>query len=139
MNEAAFSPGFRLSLLDVIFLMAGLIVAVVAGIFVWWAGFIVSFVVLHFFLFCNVFRIARVSELIWAGIFAVLAGATAISGVPGWGITAVGSLMVSAFLIFRETRKTDYHGVFWKKWNPDLPQWWNSQQVEGDSATVPES
>ncbi len=69
MNPSKFSPGFRLSSLDIFVLVIGIVAAVVLWQSVWWWGFLVGFVVGHFFLFCNLFRIARVLELIWAGIF----------------------------------------------------------------------
>ena len=44
----------------------------------------------HFFLFCNVFRVRRSYELVWAGCFLVNAGAwITLSGFDVWGILAV--------------------------------------------------
>ena len=69
---AAFQPGFRLSAIDVIVILVGAIASVVLWSTVWWIGFVIAFVVAHFFLFCNVFRVARPLELAWSGLFIVL-------------------------------------------------------------------
>lgn len=129
MNRSTFSPGFRLSLFDVLILVVGLIGAVVLGLQIWWAGMIVGFVVLHFFLFCNVFRISRPPELIWAMAFVGLAGSTIATEVPGWIATVAIALLLSSVLIWRETKREDYHGICWKRWNPKLPDWWKSHKL----------
>src|SRR5262245_56032743 len=68
MPAPQFNPGFRLSKLDIGVLVVGTILAVVLWQETWWMGFIVAFVVCHFFLFCNIFRIARPLELIWSAV-----------------------------------------------------------------------
>lgn len=127
MNEAHFRPGFRLSVFDGVILLAGLIGGLVVGRQAWWAGATVGFVVLHFFLFCNVFRIPRVPELIWATVFVLLAGSTILFEVPGWGMAFGLSLVCSAALIWRATKRQDYHGLLWERWNPGLREWWEEQ------------
>lgn len=62
--------------MDIVVLVLGAAVAWFMGTVIWWAGAAVVCVVGHFFLFCNVFRIARASELIWAGTFVVLSACT---------------------------------------------------------------
>ena len=89
MGTSTFSPGFRLSFFDVVILFAGLIGAIVLGVQIWWAGMIIGFVVLHFFLFCNVFRISRPPELVWAAVFIVLSGFTILTEYPGWIATPI--------------------------------------------------
>jgi hypothetical protein len=133
MAKPTFNPGFRLSFLDVLILCAGLIGSIVLGLQTGWAGFVVMLVVLHFFLFCNVFRISRPPELIWAAAFVVLGGATILTEFPGWIATMVISVALSSHLIWRETRKPHYHGICWKKWNPALPDWWDAQHKPGDN------
>src|SRR5262249_2513053 len=71
--ERTFQPGFRLSALDVIVLIIGGIASAYVMTRDWWFGIAIAFVVLHFFLFCNVLRMSRPLELIWAGIFAAMA------------------------------------------------------------------
>ena len=119
-----FAPGFRISVSDSIALFIGISGAIVAWMYEWWAGMIIGFVVGHFFLFCNVFRIARKPELFWASVFTVLSIATILSGKPGWIVTFTLSFAVAVVLICLEMRKPYYHGVGWRWINPGLPEWW---------------
>ena len=128
MTSPDFNPGFRISLFDTLVLSLGLAGAFAAGTRIWWAGWVTGFVVLHFFLFCNVFRISRSAELVWAAIFLALSTSTIHHGIPGWTATFTGSLSLSAILIWVETKRDDYHGIFWEKLNPDLPTWWKSNR-----------
>jgi hypothetical protein len=130
MKQTVFSPGFRLSVVDVFVLIGGTVAAIALSIYVWWWGFVPAFVLAHFFLFCNVVRMARPLELIWAGVFVVLAGATIASDVPGWLITALGSLLVTVVVVIVEMRKPSYHGVGWQQINPGLPAWWEARVAE---------
>lgn len=93
----------------------------------WWIGRIIGFVVAHFFLFCNVFRMSRPLELIWASIFTVLAGLTISTDIPGWGVTIAVSLCATFVLVVIEMRRPSYHGVGWKRINPRLPEWWDAK------------
>ena len=70
-----------------------------------WAGIAVIFVVSHFFLFCNVFRMARSLEFIWAGTFASLAIATVVFDWISWPTVLVGSTALTALLVVIEIRK----------------------------------
>ena len=107
--------------------MFGVIATVVLGLQVWWWGYIIAFPVLHFFLFCNVFRIARTLELAWAAAFVGLAGGTILEGVPGWTATTVASLVLTVVVIALEMGRPSYHGVLWRRINPNLPDWWRSR------------
>lgn len=129
MAHPSFRPGFRLSLLDILILFVGLTGSVFLGSRILSAGLIVGFVVLHFFLFCNVFRISRPPELIWASVFVALAAITIFTGLPGWVVTFTTAIILSTFLIWRETKREDYHGIYWERWNPSLPDWWESRQA----------
>ncbi len=121
-----FRPGFRLSQLDIAILLVGIVGVVLAGSVALYAGFVIAFVVGHFFLFCNVFRISRLPELTWAIIFIGLSTATILVGQPGWLVTALCLLIATIGIILLEIRKPFYHGVFWRTWNPDLEAWWLS-------------
>ena len=123
MTTRTFAPGFRISLLDMAVLAIGAIATVALAVQTWWWGFIVGFVLAHFFLFCNVFRMARSSELVWAAVFVVLAGGTIVQDVPGWGLTAAISLGVTVVVVILEMRKPSYHGIAWQRINPDLRKW----------------
>lgn len=126
--NAAFSPGFRLSKLDVAVLVISGVA--VAGLWVntpWLAG-IILFVVMHFFLFCNLVRMNRRSELIWAGCFVLLMSISlATDLLPMWSAFVL-SAAITVVLVILETRRPDYHGVLWHKFNPSLPSWWESNQ-----------
>ena len=121
-----FAPGFRLSLRDVIVILIGAAAAfTLFGIEPWWS-FIVVFVVAHFFLFCNVVRMARPLELAWAATFLALASATLLTETPGWPITAAISLAVTVLVVVLQMRKPSYHGFGWQRINPGLREWWSS-------------
>lgn len=82
MAEVKFQPGFRISVIDGIVIVSGTIAAVSLWPTAWWIGFVVAFVVAHFFVFCNIFRVARPLELAWSGIFIVLTYCTITFGIP---------------------------------------------------------
>jgi len=126
MPDRRFAPGFRISVFDALILLTGGVGAFLAASHAWWAGVIIGFVVGHFFLFCNVFRIARRPELIWAAAFTFLAACTFLTGLPGWIGTVACSLLLSVVLIVREMRKPYYHGVGWSSLNPGLRAWWEA-------------
>jgi hypothetical protein len=121
-----FAPGFRLSVRDVVVIVIGIAVAVyLFGIEPWWS-FIVVFVVAHFFLFCNVVRMARPLELAWAATFLALASSTLLMEKPTWPITALISLGVTVVVVVLQMRKPSYHGLGWQRINPGLREWWSS-------------
>ena len=84
MAASNFAPGFRLSSLDVFVLVGGTVGVTVLFTVMWWYSLVVGLVLAHFFLFCNVFRVSRPLELLWASVFVVLAGATILWGLPSW-------------------------------------------------------
>ena len=127
MTDQKFSPGFRISVLDSCVLLFGASATIYFGMRMWQVGVVIGFSVAHFFLFCNVFRIRRAPELIWAASFIVLIISTILFGFPSWFLSMVLSLVVSVFLVFREFRHPSYHGIFWGKFNPQLEIWWNSE------------
>src|SRR6516165_1011507 len=127
MKQPAFAPGFRLSVVDVFVLVGGTATSIALSMNVWWWGFVPAFVLGHFFLFCNVIRMARPLELVWAGMFVALAGATVALETPGWLVTAVLSLLVTVVVVVVELRKPSYHGVAWQWINPGLPAWWEAR------------
>lgn len=124
MPTREFQPGFRFSIID----GSVIILAAVAAVAVWptagWISFIIAFVVTHFFLFCNVFRVARLPELAWSGLFIVLTYCTIRFGQPAWSVSIVISLLATVVAIALTMRKPSYHGVLWKIINPKLPEWW---------------
>ena len=91
-------------------------------------GLALLFVLAHFFLFCNVLRMSRPLELIWAVLFVLLAGSTFTFGFSSWNTTLVGMLVVTVILAIIQFLLSSYHGVFWRKINPNLKQWWAARE-----------
>ncbi len=114
-----FAPGFRISLTDVVFIL-------LFSFWLWNAHsidtnlFIISaWPPAQFFLFCNVFRIARKSELIWVGIYLATALTCYFFGFSSLIPLTIG-IISGLVAIACETRKPSYHGVFWRYFNPGL-------------------
>ena len=105
------APGFRLSLRDVAVLVLS---ALVTG----WLrqplgqlALLPAMVVLHFFLFCNVFRVRTRYELVWALTFILNAGtAQLLWGLQPWALLG-SQLVITALVIGAELRSPDYHGI----------------------------
>ena len=105
-------PGFRFSVVDALFLAlcaAGIwFLREPMGTYVW----IIAAAAGHFFLFCNVFRVRRSYELIWASVFLANVAAWTTADRFSWaGILAV-QLPVTAAAIVLEIRSPRYHGIF---------------------------
>lgn len=132
----SFNPGFRFSAGDFVMLLA-------AVGFAWWIHdrgpwlvHVVAFVVLNFFLFCNVFRVARPAELAWSVVFVVLAGVRLRTGALTWSTIYLISSVLAAIIIAMEMRKPSYHGLGWSRINPGLKDWWLSKHPEQEPATA---
>ena len=117
MKNRQCTTGFRLSRLD------GLVLCVTAVGTPWLfehiglIGLLPAFVALHFFLFCNVFRIRRRPELVWAACFVLLAVClTAFERMNAIDLMAL-QLPVTFLLIGLELRQPSYHGIFAQRWN----------------------
>jgi hypothetical protein len=130
MTPGQFSPGFRLSIVDALVIAAATIGAVALGSIDWTWGFVIGFVVCHFFLFCNVVRMSRPLELTWGAVFVALSAATITTGAPGWVATTAISIAVTTALVIVQVRSPSYHGIGWQRINPELPEWWQSRQTQ---------
>ena len=113
-------------MIDIAVLVCGAIAAVAFWPEAGWMGFIIAFVIGHFFLFCNVFRIARPLELAWSAVFVVLAAGTILTDTPGWPVTITVSLAVTVMAVVIAMRRPSYHGICWQWINPGLPVWWQA-------------
>lgn len=127
MTERAFKPGFRLSAIDVLILVVGAAASAYVMSFDVWLGVAIAFVVLHFFLFCNIVRMSRPLELLWAAGFIAAATAVMTFSPSAWPIALAVSLVVTIVAVVVEARRPSYHGVGWQRVNPGLPEWWKSQ------------
>ena len=121
-----FSPGFRLSIPDTAFVL------LLGGftIYAWISGY--SFLsaalatpTLHFFLFCNVFRIRRAAELTWAAFCVALFVLGYQFKVNPYTIAAACGFL-GAIVIAVEMRHPSYHGLAWQRINRNLPEWFEN-------------
>ena len=109
--------GFRFSVTD----GAAVAICAVATMALWrpteGMAFLFPFVLGHFFLFCNIFRVRRKPELIWAAVFLVNSGAWWLGGNFSWlGVMAI-QLPLTAALIVLEMRQPWYRGIFAQRIN----------------------
>jgi len=124
-----FAPGFRLSATDVVIVIVGG-GAGVAGLQIdLWLAVAMWYVVAHFFLFCNVLRMNRSLEFLWAGLFVCLAVAVVRLELSSWPVMLGCFLSVTALFAAIEVRRPSYHGVGWRSLNPGLPEWWQANQA----------
>lgn len=123
-GHAKFRPGFRLSVFDFVFLGLGAVAAYFAFMLRSLPAAIPAYVIFTFFLYCNVFRIRRTPELIWAASFTLTALASFYFQQPSWLFVFAAGIALTIVLIVIEMRHPSYHGVFWRFVNPHLPAWW---------------
>lgn len=119
--------GFRFSSTD------ALAIAVCGLATVWGHGeigntaWIFPFVLGHFFLFCNVFRVPRKPELIWAGCFITIATVCLVADVSLlhaiWMV-----LPITAAVLIYAVRLPTYHGI-----GSSSPAPADSPKLESDS------
>jgi len=83
----------------------------------WW---VVAIVAAHFFLFCNIFRVARRRELLWAAIFVANVALWGLVGRLDWFNVMACQLPVSVGVIAWEFKAPRYHGVFADRVNRNL-------------------
>ena len=117
-----FKPGFRISIIDIIFIMVMTVLAVSVSSINLYLSIIIILPCIQFFLFCNVFRIRRKNELIWATLYIV-------TGYCGYyfhiNIILIVCILFSIgmLLIFSEIKHPGYHGIMWQRINPNLKYW----------------
>lgn len=92
---------------------------------------VAPFVLGHFFLFCNIFRVRRSLELIWAGSFLAQAFAWLALG-PAFDFLpiALTQLPITAAVIGYEMRSPRYHGMLCGRINPDLGSYLEERRAE---------
>ena len=123
-NSETFRPGFRISEIDVGVLILGTVGSPLLARLEESLAFATLFTIAHFFLFCNVLRITRSLELLWAALFVVFAASSFLIGFPAWGHTFTVMLAVTVIFAIIHVLQPSYHGAFWKQINPNLPHWW---------------
>lgn len=123
----AFRPGFRFAPSDGVVLVAGAVGVAMAWRVEPWFGVAVAVPVVMFFVFCNVVRMARRLELVWAAAYVAACLARQALGWPNWPWLVAGSVALGSGLVAMQLRRPDYHGVGWRRCNPQLPEWWASR------------
>src|SRR5262245_53454076 len=115
--------GLRFSVVDGIVLALALVAAVLLWDFDPFLALLPAILLGHFFLFCNVFRIHRGLELVWAGLFLVNTCVwwLTCASVPWLGVVGV-QAPVTVLIIALEMRSPRYHGIFASRINPLLTQ-----------------
>jgi hypothetical protein len=110
-DDAPSRRGFRFSALDAVLLAAAAAgtaaLLPVLGDRAW----LVAFVAAHFFLFCNVFRIPRRSELVWAGALVVLDLSLEWTGRFSWTTIGLAMTPLTVLLVWLAVRDPGYRGV----------------------------
>jgi hypothetical protein len=105
--------GFRLSVADAAIIVVSAVATwrllPVIGTYAWFVPIAVG----HFFLFCNVFRIRRRYELIWAACFLGNVALWRFAGdeITPWGVLACQAPLTIG-LIAMECLSPRYHGIF---------------------------
>ena len=81
----------------------------------------------HFFLFCNVVRLCRRLELLWAAVFLLNVAAWAARGDLRLLPILLGQFPVTVVLVAWEIRQPRYHGVWADRLNPRLGDYLRSR------------
>lgn len=104
-------PGFRFSLTDAVVLIACAIAAILLWKPLTYLSVLLLYVIGHFFLFCNVFRVRRNYEYLWGVIFVVNMAVWLLLKPEGfyWGLLA--QLPVTVGVVIAEMRSGRYHGI----------------------------
>lgn len=103
--------GFRFSATDGLAILACGVLTATAWKSVGSLAWLFPIVLGHFFLFCNVFRVHRSSELTWAGLFVLNVGLWVSLAQLNWaGILGV-QTPFTLLAILRALLSRDYHGV----------------------------
>jgi len=115
--------GFRMSAADIAALAAfGVLVVVLRHkeSSLWW---LLALAAIHFFLFCNVFRLLRRRELIWAGFFVGNVALWTVSGRLDLFNVLACQLPVTVGVLAWEIKAPRYHGIFAARLNPRLNEY----------------
>lgn len=88
---------------------------------------LVAIVAGHFVLFCNIFRVARRRELIWAALLVSNVGLWLLLGRLDWFNVLACQLPVSVAVITWEIKARRYHGILADRLNPRLNDYLEGQ------------
>jgi hypothetical protein len=127
MNKMLFKPGFRIDVKDVVVILLGITGVWLVESIDGFLALVIGLTVGHFFLFCNIFRLARRLELAWSASFVGLCSCQIAIGKPGVAVALIAILIATAIVIASQLRDPGYHGIGWQRLNPKLAQWWEAQ------------
>ena len=119
--------GLRLWPTDVLFLFVCIAVVLLFGEELLEFRWLPLVAAAHFFLFCNVFRVRRSYELVWAALFCVNFMLHVQDASLDWSSVLLWQAPVTVIAIALEMRSARYHGVFAERINSQHLQDW----VEG--------
>jgi len=101
----------------------------------WWAwrsigvmAGVIPFAVGHFFLFCNVFRIHRRREFVWAVLAVMNVSAWTLADALDWRWVLAVQTPITIACVGSEMRGKRYHGIYARRVNPSLDQWLSGGQ-----------
>lgn len=114
--------GFRLSRLDIAVIVASSILTALLWKPTASYSFIGLLVVIHFFLFCNVFRIPRIPELIWGASFLIVCTACLVLELYSPWMVSISILPVTVAVLVWSIRLPSYHGILANRINPRLEE-----------------
>ncbi len=121
--------GFRFSGVDALALLVFFALAQVLysqGFPLWW---LVPAAAGHFFLFCNVFRVRRRHELIWAGVFVLNTGWWMSGDCLEWFPPVACQTPLTIAILTTGIRSRDYHGMLALTLNPHLGEYLASRLI----------
>lgn len=110
--------GFRFSRSDLIVVLLGLFVVGFSATRHADLAILTAFVLGHFFLFCNVFRVGERAELIWAAMLLVHVSIGGGMAGGSWWIVLPLQCVVTLIVILRALLSPDYHGAWCQRINP---------------------
>jgi hypothetical protein len=70
---------------------------------------------------------SRVSELAWSFAFVFLVGIHLSAGWLSGLALAIVVVVITSILVVLEIKKSSYHGVCWRYFNPELIAWFQNQ------------
>lgn len=124
------SHGFRFSWTDALVLAVGAALTWALWQPVGQFALLVPVTLVHFFLFCNVFRVGNRRELLWTGVFvANFTSWVYFAAFSWWGVLVV-QAPVTLGIVVAAVRDSRYHGVFSRR---------RPEEAKADTAAARES
>jgi hypothetical protein len=109
--------GFRFSAIDAVTFATGAVATVIAWLVVGPYSLLLPFVLLHFFLFCNTFRLGGERDLVWIGTLVV--NACFWNPLTSPAVHIMIQLAITAALIAHCVFGRNYHGIACERINPE--------------------